>query len=131
LLDADVFSYLMRPDLPWGGLYPPHVVGKAIAVSFITVGELLFGARKRNWGARKVADLRLRLRSAVILPYDLALCEAYGNLKAAVYSSGRVIADNDLWIAACALRHSVPLISNNRAHFEGIPGLVLKTEQQP
>lgn len=119
----------MRPDLPWGRLYRPHVVGKTVAVSFITVGELLFGARKRNWGARKVADLRLRLRSAVILPYDLALCETYGKLKAAVYNSGRVIADTDLWIAACALRHSVPLVSNNRTHFEGIPGLVLKTEQ--
>jgi hypothetical protein len=33
--------------------------------------------------------------------------------------------DNDLWIAACALRHSVPLISNNRKHFEKISGLQL------
>jgi len=130
-VDTDVFSYLMKPDLTWGELYRPYVLGKTVAVSFITVGELLFGARKRKWGARKISDLHTRLRSTVILPYDLALCEAYGNLKAVVYGSGRVIADNDLWIAACALRHSLPLVSNNRAHFDGIPGLVLRTEQRP
>jgi hypothetical protein len=38
------------------------------------------------------------------------------------------VADNDLWIAACAVRHSIPLVSNNQAHFEGIPGLILITE---
>jgi predicted nucleic acid-binding protein len=112
-------------------MYRSHIVGKTLAVSFITVGELLFGAKKRNWGPRRISDLQTRLRNAVILPYDLGLCEAYGDLKAVIYSSGRVIADNDLWIAASALRHSIPLISNNRAHFEGIPGLVLRTEQRP
>lgn len=119
----------MKPDLLWGKLYRPYVVGKTVAVSFITVGELLFGAKKRKWGARRVSDLYVRLRSTVILPYDLALCEVYGDLKANVYGSGRAIGGNDLWIAACALRHSIPLVSNNRAHFEGIPGLILKTEQ--
>lgn len=112
-------------------LYRPYVVGKTVAVSFITVGELLFGAKRRNWGPLKISDLQVRLRNAVILPYDLALCEAYGSLKALMYDSGRALTDNDLWIAASALRHSVPLVSNNRAHFEGIPGLVLKTEQKP
>jgi predicted nucleic acid-binding protein len=120
----------MKPDLTWGRLYSPYVIGKTIAVSFITVGELLFGARKRKWGAQKVAELQLRLRNAVIVPYDLAVCEAYGTLKAGLYESGRPIEDNDLWIAACAVRHAIPLVSNNRGHFEGIPGLVLRTEQR-
>jgi len=129
LLDTDVFSYLMKPDLPLGRLYSPHVAGKTAAVSFITVGELLFGAKKRKWGAPRVSDLYLRLRRMVILPYDLALCEAYGDLKAQLRAVGRPTKDNDLWIAASAMRHSVPLVSNNRADFEKIPGLTLITEQ--
>ena len=40
------------------------------------------------------------------------------------------MADNDLWIAACALRHSIPLVSNNDRHFTGVPGLVLISEAQ-
>ena len=43
-------------------------------------------------------------------------------------TGGRLVADNDLWIAASAVRHSIPRISNNRAHFDGIPGLVLISE---
>jgi predicted nucleic acid-binding protein len=38
------------------------------------------------------------------------------------------LADNDLWIAALAVRHSVPLVSNNRTHFQRVPGLVLISE---
>ena len=94
----------------------------------MTVGELLFWANKRKWGARKIADLHTRLHSTVIVPYDIALCETYGGLKAKLQELGRVVADNDLWIAACSVRHSIPLVSNNRAHFEGIPDLVLISE---
>jgi hypothetical protein len=39
-----------------------------------------------------------------------------------------VVAANDLWIASCAIRHAIPLISNNRKHFEKIPGLTLISE---
>jgi predicted nucleic acid-binding protein len=38
------------------------------------------------------------------------------------------MADNDLWIAATAIRYSIPLLSNNRRHFEEVPGLVLISE---
>ena len=31
-------------------------------------------------------------------------------------------------IAALAVRHSVPLVSNNRTHFQRVPGLVLISE---
>jgi predicted nucleic acid-binding protein len=33
-----------------------------------------------------------------------------------------------LWIAACAKRHSLSLITNNRKNFEGIPGLTVISE---
>jgi len=99
-----------------------------VALSFITVGELLFWAEKRKWSPRRIADLHSRLRSTVIVPYDLALCETYGRLKARLQEIGRVVADNDLWIAACAIRHSIPLVTNNRSHFESIPDLVVISE---
>ena len=128
LLDTDVFSYLLKTGDRRGGLYQPHVQGKTIAVTFVTVGELLYGAAKKNWGKKKLALLQQRLRSAVIVPYDAQICRTYGTLKHTLRSSGRVLADNDLWIAACALRHGLPLVSNNRKHFEGIPNLTLISE---
>ena len=130
LVDTDVFSFLMKPHDSRGPLYSPHVKGKRMCVAFITVGELLFGAFKRKWGARKIDDLKRRLRSVVIVPYDSRLCYTYADLKVKTTTAGRPRPDNDLWIAACAIRHSIPLVSHNRSDFEGIPGLVLISESQ-
>jgi predicted nucleic acid-binding protein len=58
LLDTDVFSYLMEPGDPRGRPYLRHVEGRITALSFITVGELLFGAFWRGWEACS-ADHRL------------------------------------------------------------------------
>ncbi len=70
--------------------------------------------------------LEALLRSAVIVPYDVEICRTYGDLKNKLTNpdgSHRAIGPNDLWIAACAVRHSLRLATNNRAHFENIPGL--------
>jgi tRNA(fMet)-specific endonuclease VapC len=129
LVDTDVYSYLMNGS-GYAALYRPHVEGKLIAVSFITVGELYFGAYKKKWGADRLADLKDRLRSVAIVPYDEMMCKTYAEIKANVETKGKTVADNDLWIAACAIRHSIPLVSNNFKHFDGIPGLVLRSEAQ-
>jgi tRNA(fMet)-specific endonuclease VapC len=119
----------MRPRDARHAIYAKHITGKLLAVSFVTVGELLFGAKKRNWGTAKVADLEQRLRGAVIVPFDRMLCDTYGRLKAETRIAGVVVADNDMWIAACAVRHNVPLITHNRKHFDRIPDLVVISEE--
>jgi tRNA(fMet)-specific endonuclease VapC len=118
----------MKPNDTRAALYRPHVDGKLPAVSFVTVGELLFGATKKQWSPKKIADLHSKLRSVVVVPYDLTLCERYAELKTKLRCVGRVVADNDLWIAATAIRHSIPLVSHNRSHFDGIPDLALISE---
>ena len=128
VVDTDVYSYVSRPNDPRGQIYAPHLANKLVAVSFVTVGELLFGAQKRNWGKSRIDELNARLRSLVIVPYDIAICRTYAELKVKLQRDGRTVADNDLWIAACAVRHSIPLISNNRKHFEMIAELVLISE---
>jgi len=47
LVDTDVFSYLMN-GTGYASVYKPHVQGKLVAVSFVTVGELYFGAFVRT-----------------------------------------------------------------------------------
>lgn len=126
LLDTDVFSYLMKPNDTRGEAYRPLVKGKTVTVCFITVGELYYWAEKRNWSGKTLQNFEERLKAVVIVPYDSELCRAYGKVRASL-PKGLVVAPNDLWIATCAIRHSIPLISNNRKHFEQIPGLKLTT----
>ncbi len=130
LLDTDVFSYLLKRGDARGEPYKPHVRNKTIAISFVTVGELLYGAEKKGWGEPKRAELETRLRSVVIVPFDIQVCREYAvlsNLKTAD-GGARTMAANDRWIAACAIRHRLSLVSNNRRHFEGVPRLSLITE---
>jgi tRNA(fMet)-specific endonuclease VapC len=129
LVDTDVFSYLMNGS-SYASLYLPHVEGKLIAVSFITVGELYFGAMRKGWGEARIADLKDRLRAVTIVPYDDSVCRVYAEIKAACEAKGKTVGSNDLWIAACAIRHSIPLVSNNYKHFSEIPGLILRSESQ-
>ena len=120
----------MRPRDTRGDAYRPHVRGKTVAVSFVTVGELYYGAEKRGWSGKTLQNLQERLKAVVVVPYDAELCRTYGRIRAAV-AAGSTVAPNDLWIAACAIRHTIPLITNNRKHFEPIPGLTLISESRP
>jgi tRNA(fMet)-specific endonuclease VapC len=125
LLDTDVFSFLAKTRDTRGDAYRPYVEGKTVAISFITVGEIYFGAGKKGWSSKTLNTFLERLKAVVVVPSDHDVCREYGQLKAGLQKAGIVVGDNDLWIAASALRHSIPLISNNRKHFENIPGLQL------
>jgi predicted nucleic acid-binding protein len=120
LLDTDVFSYLNKGDSR-AELYRPHVKGKTVALSFISVGELYFWTVKRKWSPKNIASLEQRIRASVIVPYDVELCKEFARVKLSL--EGRLVPANDLWIATCAIRHSIPLVTHNRKHFEGIPRL--------
>ena len=63
LLDTDVFSYLGRVGDTRAALYRSHLDGKLLGVSFITVGEILFGAYRNKWGSAKLEQINARLRS--------------------------------------------------------------------
>lgn len=132
LLDTNVVLYLLpsRPHMN-AMLYRPHIEGRSVAISFVTVGELYVLAERNRWGPARVLDLEAHLRSSVVIPYDVDICRVYARLKThqrTPLGSARVIDNNDLWIAACAVRHGIPLITHNRRHFEGIAGLNIVSE---
>ncbi|MFB3784921.1 MAG: PIN domain-containing protein [bacterium] len=57
ILDTNIVSYLMKRH-SFGQKYLPHLLGKLLAISFITVGELYVGAEKDKWGERKRLHLQ-------------------------------------------------------------------------
>jgi predicted nucleic acid-binding protein len=91
------------------------------------VGELYVWTIKRQWSAKRIAALEQHVKAAVIVPYDLELCREYGRVKSSL-PTGRMVAANDLWIATCAIRHSIPLVTHNAKHFERIPRLTVISE---
>jgi len=130
LVDTDVYSYITASNPTRSVPYKPHLDGHYMALSFITVGEVYAGYRKQidkgAWPESRMQILEARLRTVAIVPYDLEICRTYGELKSTLKNpdgSHRNLGVNDLWIAACAVRHSLKLVTNNRKDFTGIPGL--------
>ena len=127
LLDTNIVSYVMR-----GGelarRYEPHISYSLLAISFVTVGELYVGAEKARWGERRRKQLEETLRSFVVVPYDSKVARSYGKLMATRQRAGQSITPNDAWIAACALRHGVPLVTHNAKHFQNVEDLEIITE---
>jgi len=127
VLDTNIVSYSMK-GRPEAEHYARHLNGKLLAISFITVGELYFGAEKDKWGKKKKAQLETTLRNFVVIPYDYEIARCYGRLCAERTRAGRPISNNDAWIAACAVRHDVPLVTHNAKDFVSITGLEVITE---
>jgi tRNA(fMet)-specific endonuclease VapC len=132
LIDTDVFSYLTSSNPNRAAPYRKHLDGHTITLSFVTVGEQYAGYCKQilkgHWPAARLQTLEANLKTVIVIPYDMEVCRTYGDLRAITERSGHGIADNDLWIAACAKRHSLKLVTNNRSHFKSIPGLDLISE---
>lgn len=66
-------------------------------------------------------ELEAGMALHLVLPYDRLIARRWAEFKVEVESKGNALEINDLWIAATALRHGVPLATNNRRHFERVP----------
>jgi tRNA(fMet)-specific endonuclease VapC len=64
------------------------------------------------------------LQSAVLLPVDAATAERYGIVKNQLARAGTLIPENDIWIAASALEHGLPIATRDE-HFRHVSGLTV------
>ena len=95
-----------------------------IAVSIVTLGELRAGvlsaADVETWDRRLGTLLRaLELRP---LPVDEAVAEAWAGLRVALRDLGLRMPVNDSWIAATAVAHGVPVVTQD-LDYVAVPGL--------
>jgi tRNA(fMet)-specific endonuclease VapC len=58
-----------------------------------------------------------------VLTPDLDASWTYGQTYRYLRQNGIPIGANDLWIAAVAIVHGLPLVTRNHAHFQRVPGL--------
>jgi tRNA(fMet)-specific endonuclease VapC len=68
-------------------------------------------------------QLEMSIQGYVILPFDIALCRLWGEVRAQCRTAGRPIFPQDAWVAATALRHGLPLVTHNPRDFEAVEEL--------
>jgi tRNA(fMet)-specific endonuclease VapC len=89
----------------------------------VTVGELLYGARKRGSGLLEQEIDRVLAGGVDVLPFDEGAARHHAEIKVQLEAEGRPIGEPDLRIAATCRAHDVTLITGNVRHFERVPGL--------
>jgi Predicted nucleic acid-binding protein, contains PIN domain len=86
------------------------------------LGELYYGAFKSTHKAKTLRQLNEFLLICAILPPDELTAQHYGSVKADLEQAGSRIPENDLWIAAIAREHQLPLVTRDQ-HFSRITEL--------
>ena len=92
-------------------------------MSFITFGELVFGAQKSQHKQQALAKLQQLRQIIPVIQSKKGLGETYGSIRAALERQGTPIGCNDNWIAAHALAENYILVTNNTCEFLRIPQL--------
>ena len=121
LLDTNTVSQLIRrhPQVTQRLLsVPVH----SVCISAITAGELAFGLARRPEALALKAAVKAFSEGVEVLPWDEAVAQTYGRLRADLQRSGKTLAPLDLQIAAHALHVKALLVSGDKA-FINIPQL--------
>jgi tRNA(fMet)-specific endonuclease VapC len=79
LVDTNIVSYFHRGDAR-AERYEPHLIGKQLFVSFMTVAELYKWPLERNWSEQDKQALVQFLKNYVVLSYDDALAWKWAEL---------------------------------------------------
>ena len=87
----------------------------SVCISAVTAGELAFGLAKRPQAMALKEAVNEFLRRVEVMPWDAAVAQSYGTLRAALYKKGTPLAALDLQIAAHALHLKAMLVSNDKA----------------
>jgi tRNA(fMet)-specific endonuclease VapC len=123
LLDTNICIYIRR-EKPEEVLKRFRTLRRGEAVlSVITFGELLYGAAKSVKRTETLRELEELAQLLPVLPLPHAAAESYGTIRAELELAGRMIGNNDLWIAAHAKAEGLTLVTNNEREFRRVRGL--------
>ena len=125
LLDTNIVSDLVRN--PQGKIARKIAkVGEAtVCTSIIVACELRYGAAKK--GSHRLSEqLEAVLAPLEILPLEADADRHYGDIRATLERSGRIIGPNDLLIAAQTLACGLVLVTDNVRELARVPRLKVK-----
>ena len=114
MLDTNTVSHIIKRQ--------PQAIGRllevpmhSVCISAITAGELAFGLANRPQAVALQAAVQEFLRRVEVMPWDDAVAQSYGTLRAELNKNGTPLAALDLQIAAHALHLKAILVSNDKA----------------
>lgn len=122
LLDTNILIYTIKNRPPrMRETFNQHT--GQMAISTVSLGELIYGAEKSLAPERNLADIEGLTARLEVLPFDDHACTHWGQLRAELAKAGTPIGPYDQMIAGHARSQGLILVTNNEREFNRVPGL--------
>jgi tRNA(fMet)-specific endonuclease VapC len=121
LLDTTVVVSVLRRVPGMRQRFTPYAT---LWLPFFALGELEYGVSHSSQPENQRLALSAFLRGVDLLLPTQATAVEYGKIKAELARAGTPIPENDVWIAAQAREHGLPLATCD-THFSRVNGLVV------
>ena len=125
LLDTNIVIYVLKRR-PVEVLSSFNANASRMAMSSITLAELLHGAEKSSRVSENLAAIEDFCSRIEVVPYGPKAAQHYGAIRAALEKLGQPIGVNDMHIAAHARSEGLVLVTNNMGEFARVPALELE-----
>jgi predicted nucleic acid-binding protein len=122
VLDTNVLSEPLRPS-PDDAVLRWMRSHRDVAVTAVSVAELLTGARRLAEGSRRerlIAAIEKILVGSRVLPLDDRAARIYARMQERRRTAGHPLSVEDGMIAAITVAHGAALATRNTADFEGL-----------
>ena len=119
LMDTNVIVRILNGDQT---LVQQLLSYNSLCTCSIVLGELLYGAAKSARSQENKDKAKAFCSHFNLLQVDENVSEAYGTIKNELLKHGKVLPENDMWIAATALANDMAVITQDK-HFSNIPDL--------
>jgi len=93
-----------------------------VGIPAIVIGELYYGACRSGQVQANCEKIKQLTRESSVLVCDAGTALHYGEIKEKLRTKGRPIPENDIWIAATALRYGWTLATQD-SHFQEVEAL--------
>jgi len=122
LLDTNIVIHVLK-QRPIEVLAAFNAHAARMAMSSITLAELLHGAEKSSRVSENLKVIEDFCSRLDVLPYGIKAAQHYAAIRAALEKRGQPIGINDLHIAGHARSEGLVLVTNNMSEFARVPAL--------
>lgn len=124
MLDTNIVIYVIK-SRPVEVLDRFNTNTGRMAISSVTLAELLHGVEKSSVPERNLRAVEDFVSRLAVLDYDAKAAAHYGSIRADLERKGTPIGVNDLHIAGHARSAGLILVTNNRKEFDRVSGLMV------
>jgi len=124
LVDTDWAVYYLRGREPYVTRLKVYRE-EGLSVSVVSLAELYEGVFRVPDREEKEKTLNDFLAGLVVLDLTRDVARTFGRLRAELRGKGITVADMDLLIGSTAVYYGLVILTDNRRHYEKIPGVQL------